>query len=377
MKVNQLLVFSIIIVLKTQLLLGQIESSALRKIIERARSKFDLPAVVATTMNSDEILLSEIQGVGTYGKDNAVSFDNYFHIGSCSKSVLAIIAAKLVEGGRIKWNTNFFDVYPELLDSALIDYHHITLEDLFLCQAGIKAYTSDDEIFPNLNLNSQNSRYDFAKWLVKQKPSSKFRSGKFEFHYSNAGYTMASLMLERVSGKNYDELIKIHIINEMKIDILIGFPNHIDPKQPWGHTLSNGDIKVFRPENTYTIPELIVPSGNLSMKPLGFAKYIQLNLKGLRGTDNYIGSNSYKYIHFSREGFSLGVFNNKMFGNTFSGMDGSAGTFFCRAILIPDNNFAFTIMTNAGSGKGEMKAVDWITIKIIKRYKNWWWKFWM
>jgi len=66
-----------------------------------------------------------------------------------------------------------------------------------------------------------------------------------------------------------------------------------------------------------------------------------------------------------------------MFSRKFSGIDGSAGTFFCRAILIPESKLAFTIMTNAGSGTGEMKAVDWITMKLIKKHYNWWWKFWM
>lgn len=34
-------------------------------------------------------------------------------------------------------------------------------------------------------------------------------------------------------------------------------------------------------------------------------------------------------------------------------------------------------MTNAGSGAAKMKAVDWLTLKIVKKHYNWWWKFWM
>lgn len=44
------------------------------------------------------------------------------------------------------------------------------------------------------------------------------------------------------------------------------------------------------------------------------------------------------------KGFSIGVANNSMEGYKCSGMDGSAGTFFCRAIIIPEADFAFTII---------------------------------
>lgn len=377
MKAKVLILIAMFMILKTQPSLGQIISEDLSRIVEQARLKFKLPAVAVVILNSKEIYLTEIQGERIHGKKNIVSVDDYFHIGSCSKSILAVIAAKLVEEKKIDWNTKFFEVYPELKESSLKDYMNITLEDLFLCRAGIKAYTSGDEIFPKLDSPSQIIRYDFAKWLIQQKPEPKFQEGKFEFLYSNAGYTMASLMLEGVSGKSYDELIKTYIIDEIGIETFIGFPNRFDHNQPWGHTISKNDIVIFEPENPYKLPELLLPAGDLSMKPLGFAKYIQLSLQGLKGSDNFVNADSYKYIHFAHKGFSLGVGNEEMFGYTFSGIDGSAGTFFCRAIVVPESDFAFTIMTNAGSGSGQMKAVDWITMKIVKKHYNWWWKFWM
>jgi D-alanyl-D-alanine carboxypeptidase len=363
--------------LKTQPVISVIKPDDLNQIVEKARLKFELPAVAVTILNTDKIYLTELQGIRIHGKNNEISIDDYFHIGSCSKSILAVIAAKLIEENKIDWNTSFFEVYPELKESSLNDYLNITLEDLFLCRAGIMAYTSGDEIFPKLDSTSQNIRYDFAKWLIQQKPASKTHENKFEFLYSNAGYTMASLMLEKVSGMSYYELIKSYINEEMGIETIIGFPNHSDPNQPWGHIISKSGIEIFEPDNTYIIPELLMPAGDLSMKTLGFAKYIQLSLQGLKGKDSFIKADSYKYVHFGHKGFSIGVGNGEMSGISFSGIDGSAGTFFCRAILVPASNFAFTIMTNAGSGTGQMKAVDWITMKIVKIIHNWWWKFWM
>ena len=82
-------------------------------------------------------------------------------------------------------------------------------------------------------------------------------------------------------------------------------------------------------------------------------------------------------VNFGHQGFSLGVANSKLKGYKFSGFDGSAGTFFCRSIIVPEPDFAFTIMMNAGSGTDSMKAVDWLTMRIVKKHYNWWWKFWL
>jgi D-alanyl-D-alanine carboxypeptidase len=141
--------------------------------------------------------------------------------------------------------------------------------------------------------------------------------------------------------------------------------------------VTKGKIETFPPDHEYKLPSLITPAGDLSMTPKDYAKYTQLHLRGLRGCDNYISSVAYQYIHFGHDGFSLGVANGVLAGKRFSGFDGSAGTFFCRSIIVPESDFAFTIMMNAGSGTASMDAVNRLTMRVVKKHLNWWWKFWL
>ena len=335
------------------------------------------PAVAVVIMNSEEILLSEIQGERTYNSNQKATINDFFHIGSCSKSVLANIAGKMIEGNKIKWNTKFFEVFPELKEVSEEEYYNITLEDLFLCKAGIKAHTSGEEQYPIIDSTTTNKRYEFAKHLLKLKPTTNIVNGKFEFNYSNASYTLASQMLERISKLTYEKLIHKHLNEEMNIQSHFGFPNKLDSNQPWGHMIIEDNVDTFPPDHEYKIPYLIKPAGDLSMTPLNFARYIQMQLKGLNNGNKYLSKDMYRHIHFGYNGFSIGVGNNEMAGYKYSGMDGSAGTFFCRAIIVPESDFAFVIMTNAGSGKAEMEAIDWMALKIVKKQYNWWWKFWM
>jgi CubicO group peptidase (beta-lactamase class C family) len=290
--------------------------------------------------------------------------------------VLGLIAGRLVEEHRIKWTTLFFELFPELKIAAHSAYVDMTLEDLFLCQAGLLPYT-ENEAWADL-ISRTDSRYEFAQFLISQPPSSTLKGdGKYEFLYSNASYAMACLMLEKVSGKGYEELIDQYIVGDMGLNTYIGFPNTLDADQVWGHTITGNSLESFPPSHEYHIPYLIKPAGDLSLSLVDFGKYIQWHLKGLQGEDNFISTQTYEYLHFGHSGFSIGTGNGKMLGHSFSGMDGSAGTFYCRAILLPDADFAFTILMNAGSGSARMQVVEWLTMKIVKQYFGWWWRFWM
>jgi len=348
------------------------------KIIGEARRRYKVPALAVTVMNSEQILLQEIQGVRVVDKPAYATLEDYFHIGSCSKSVLALMAGKLIDQQKIRWQTRFFDIFPELKDDALNVYHNIVLEDLFLCVAGIKAYThAATEPLPEYDPSIINKRLEFIKHLLKQPPASKTKNCKFKFVYSNASYTMTAAMLEKVTGQAYEVLVKKTLNEDLGLSVHIGWPNSISPDQPWGHMITGKKVASFPPDHEYKLPDLITPAGDLSLTPRDYAKYTQLHLRGLMGKDNYISNETYNHIHFGHHSFSLGVANGKMAGKKYSEFDGSAGTFFCRSIIAPQEDFAFTIMTNATTGTENMKAVDWLTMKIVKKYFGWWWMFWL
>jgi D-alanyl-D-alanine carboxypeptidase len=202
----------------------------LSKIMSDARKRYKVPAIAVTVMNSITLLLQEVQGVRVIDKQGQATLDDYFHIGSCSKSVLAVMAAKLIEQKKITWRTRFFDVFPELKANANSVYHDISLEDLFLGEAGIKSYTNEEaEPWPEYGPAVGNKRLEFIKYLLAQPPSSEKKDGRFQHLYSNAGYTMASAMLEGVSGDTYEELVKKTLTDGLRMSVHIGWPNSISP----------------------------------------------------------------------------------------------------------------------------------------------------
>lgn len=353
---------------------SQLDEEYVSELADRTRSKFGIPAISVSIMNSEKVLYTVSGGIKVYGESEPVEGSDYFHIGSCSKSVLAYMAAKLIEEGSLNWDTKFFDIYPELKDGSLPDYSGITLEDLLSCRAGIQPYTSALEAYPDLSL-SRNREIDFIRYLLSLPPASERRdSGKYEFLYSNASFTPAAAMLEKVSGLSWEELLEKYIVRDLGIDLFIGWPYEKSPDQPQGHLPGIGSTPTVVGFNSgYTLNPLIWPSGNLSMKADGFGKFVQLHLRGLTGSGSEPDSEAIRYMDTNFNEFSLGAWNGKDFGKYYVCLDGTAGTYYARGILIPDSDFGFAILMNCGSEE----AAEYMTMQLMKAYYNWWWMFWI
>lgn len=341
--------------------------------------KRNIPALAIVTMSSSQILSAEVHGTRVLGTDNPASLDDFFHIGSCGKSLLAVIAGRLVELGKTEWHTRLFDVLRELEPGSKPAYSAVTLSDLLLCRGGIAAYTSGDEQFPELNPLKPDVRTEFARYLMRRDPVAEAQpDGRFPHVYSNASYTVAALMLEQASGFDWESMVHQALVDGFGLDVRFGWPNREEPEtQPWGHgPNAEGELRAYSPGDPYGLSTLIAPAGDLSMRPLHYARYVQQHLRGLLGMDGYVSAATMRHVHRAERGFSLGVTNGRFYGKDVSQMDGSAGTFYCHSIIVPGDDFAYVVLANAG-GQEAMAGVYEVSGHILKQRSGWWWKFWM
>lgn len=73
-------------------------------------------------------------------------------------------------------------------------------------------------------------------------------------------------------------------------------------------------------------------------------------MRGLLGQGNYLKGSTYQLLHFGLPAYAYGwgVSRVAATGAPISLHDGSAGTFFCHAILYPNEHVAFVVLANAG-----------------------------
>lgn len=324
-------------------------SADLQEQIRQAQKEFQIPAIGVSLITTDSIF-SYVNGKAKLGKKEKISTDAKFHLGSNTKAITAFMAVHLIEEGKLEFETPFFQLFPELQANAQAEYHQITLGDLLSHQAFIPPYTKGIELakFRNLKGSASENRYAFAQSILKDKPVKKGE-------YSNAGYVLAALMLEKASGKTYRQLLE-ETMDDLNLDWFVGFPNKEKPENPWGHWFEGGSLTALEPGHDYKLPNFMSSAGDVAMNLADYSKFVQLNLDGLTGKSNYLKGENYKLLHFGQSAYAYGWGNANDNGNRISYHDGSAGTYYCHTFINTDEELAVVIVANTATPEA-VKAI--------------------
>ena len=107
-------------------------------LIEPIRQQHHVPALGAALVSSDGIVASGVTGVRKRDTDVAVTINDKWHLGSNTKAMTAVIAATLVDRGKLSWETPIGEVFPELASSFPDEFRAITLTQLLSHHAGLQ-----------------------------------------------------------------------------------------------------------------------------------------------------------------------------------------------------------------------------------------------
>ena len=141
-----------------------------------------------------------------------------FRIGSVTKQFTAALILQLVEEGKIKLDGKLSDYLPDYRKDT---GGKITIHQLLNHTSGIPSYTSRVDFFAEVSRNPY-SVSDFVK---------KFASGEIEFepgtkfNYNNSGYFLLGAIIEKVTGKSYETVLRERIFKPLGMTNT-GYDNH-------------------------------------------------------------------------------------------------------------------------------------------------------
>lgn len=305
--------------------------------MEAVRAEADVPALGAAVSRDGKVTLA-VSGEQIDDDAGPVQEGDAWHIGSCGKAFTATLAARLVEQGKLAWNSTLAEVVPELKDVAG-KQGDVTVKQLLSHSAGIDDH--GDDIWPELWKIQADEKLDIrqkrlaAARAVLQKDHADPGS---EYRYSNAGYMLAAIMMETVSDASWEDLMRREVFEPLGITTA---DFGVAPKTG-GHSKTEDGWMLALNDN----PQVIGPAGTMHLSLGDWLKFCQIHLE----PGDYLTADSIKTLHApvidtgDGQQYALGWLitpDNRL------AHEGSNTHCHAIAVLVPEQNLAIVSATNA------------------------------
>ncbi len=322
-----------------------------------------LPAVGVTAFTGDHIIEAGVAGVRRTGDPTLVELDDRFSIGSNAKAMTATLVATFVDDGVIGWDTTVADVYELRLPDMDPSWAAVTIRHLLNHTSGI-----DDEAAIPMLID-----LDFAAPVVEQRlavvdtlTADALAQPPGQFVYSSVGYTLVGAMLEELTGTPWEELMQTRLFDVIGMDscgfYAPGIPGQVD--EPWGHYDQRGGAAIDPGDPDADFPQVIAPAGMVHCNMADWVRFLQSQLRGLRGSATEIVSpEAFDALQTTPDGsdYALGwVALRDPNGATTFYHHGSNHRFTAEVWLVPGEDWGLITVTNIGETIADplLAAVD-------------------
>lgn len=156
--------------------------------------------------------------------------DTRFRLGSITKQFTSMLVLQLAQQGKLKLEGKISEYLPDYPKKT---GDRVTLHHLLTHTSGIPGYTEFPSFFRDMSRNPSSPEAfvkTFADSALLFEPGAKFS-------YSNSGYFLLGAIIEKVSGKTYEQLLQENILGPVNMSST-GYDHHgtILKKRASGYT---------------------------------------------------------------------------------------------------------------------------------------------
>ncbi len=166
---------------------------------------------MGTVLVADKGKVIFLKGYGLADADRNLpnTEDTRFPIGSISKQFTSMLVMQLVQRGKVKLEDRLSDLLPEFPRDP---GERITVGMLLSHTSGLPFPEGIEKYY------YATSKEEFLQEFLKQLSSEglRFEPGK-GYGYSNAGYFLLGMLIEKVTGKSYEEVLSSQILRPLKM----------------------------------------------------------------------------------------------------------------------------------------------------------------
>lgn len=335
-----------------------VDEAGLKAILTQTRAKYRIPGMTAAVLQDEQTVIA-VDGLRQAKTTALVTAGDRWHLGSCGKAMTATLSARLVERGLLSWDTELSQAFPELQGVMRVEYVNVTLRDLLAHRGGFPE-SLPKKLATRLKKfrgTPAEAREFLLPELLKLRPAG--RPG-VNFVYSNVGYSIVAVMLERYTEFSYEELMDFEVFQPLGMTTAgFGEPRSAaGPDEPVGHTAKGKPLPSTSP---LTPPAAGNPAGLIHMSMADWSRFaaIHLDESGSRG---YLSTNTLNFLHQAFPGstprYALGWLRLTNGTDNILAHNGSNGYWYSVIALIPGRNLALMIACNQGGKKADKATLE-------------------
>ncbi|CAN5323293.1 hypothetical protein BH09VER1_BH09VER1_37460 [soil metagenome] len=348
----------------------------LNALLDGVRKQYGLPAVAAVLMKGGKIVAEGVAGTRVVDGKGPATLDDKFHLGSDTKSFTALLAAMLVEEGKLRWDLTLEEAYPEWKDKIPESLRKATLLQLLSHSSGLSG--DNEEVFklyfdPPKDIRPlPELRMALIEKAWKLPPAG--QPGE-KFVYSNLGYIVAGSIIERAAGKSWEELMHERIFTPMGLSSAglgpqcsLGVADAAVPHL----REDDGKVYVMLGGPFADVPAVMGPAGNAHMTPRDFARWVSWNAAEGRRPPNLVSAETLKKLHtpviatppgmkeepgtpqLGQYALGWGQVTYPWSDKTFLYHGGSNGMNLAWMVALPEQDLALVLMTNIGGKQADL-----------------------
>ncbi len=334
------------------------EAAAVDEVVEAVLEKHDVPAVgIAVASVTGETVVS-VRGVREVDGELAEP-DDAWHLGSCTKAITSLLAARLVEQGVVTWETTPADVFDNLPAAAKKQTLNAPLYRLLSHTSGLPGRGADALVLPIAAIRAEGGdaprrqRRGVADAVMCLEPAA---DPGVAFGYCNGGYILASAMLEAAANAPLELLFETHVFEPLGITSAgWGPPDHIRGHNSAGPSIGDN-------------PKAYDAAGRLH---LSLADWATICRVFLGDPDDFVTEGSrqrlLKPVHAKDPAYALGwlEIDSAVLGQAYA-HDGTNTLWLTMAMLLPERGTIVVIAMNRHDAEAMNAARDAVAGLVVE-----------
>lgn len=324
-------------------------SSKIRELMK----ELGIPGVAIGVYHNGEV---STQGYGVTNLDNPlpVNDDTLFQIGSITKTFVGTMTMMLVEEGKLDLDTPIKEYLPDFKVQDEKATEKATIRHLFTHTGG---WVGD--WFPS---GIDHGPDAVEHYVQTMKDTPQFTKLGEHLSYNNAGYNLAGRILEEVTGKEFNSLMREMIFEPLGMTNTFMLPWEVMTKRfVSGHAPGDNGVEVTDP---WFIGRASGPAGGISSSVKDMIKYIEFHLGNDKLSKEFMDALHTPQREYA-PGHSIGLtfwIDDHREARSMGHGGGTVGQISLLTI-VPEHDFGLIIVTNCATGRSFNPKITSLALK--------------